>query len=580
MEKAIREFKHLEISPEKIQKLEIYLELIVGRIEKFPDELEQVSAISEKIEEVLKYLEISHFCQTLPLTKIPSFVFRLLCAAGPVSIRDVLELVNLEISSAMFILTSTLLTKGCPVHLSASKILASLASPSAAFAAAPPSDDENMEILTSRYSRYVNALIKSMIESNVVDAYGRCVVFNQDNHSATDALIKDFMNLVMNCFKLCSQYQKQLRMHIATQTSIVRDILLPYLDNLVPIFKIPGSPVEGGRVEWSTLTGVLRALAAVSFNIKIFRKMLHNSNRWLTILEISSAKPDVLVALLKLSINADFSEAQFWPDFLNDAHKLVHEVLDASAVQRVISRLTSSGKDGIPLVASSSAKTPILSLFESSPIVSVTPAADPFSALEISSDHCALSGVVMTDPVVSPGNFFFERGAITDWLEKNAFCPISGSPLKIEDLKEAPEMLAKLQRSQIQTAQPNLSPAKLSPAKLSPDILPAVEIAAAESFLGDLPPLEKPKVSLAPKIKVERGNLKAPLEMRCAIDGKIMTDPVRTPYGHYFERVTISRWIDTLGSVCPLTNKPLTMADCTPDAELRARIAEWVKISK
>ena len=582
MEKALQEFKNLEISPEKVQKLENYLELIVGRIEKFPDELEQVSLISEKIEELLKYLEISHFCQSSPPTKIPSLVFRLLHSAGSVSIRDVLELVNLEISSAMFILTSTLVTKGCPFHLSASKILSSLSSPSAAFSAAPPSEDENMEILTSRYSRYVNALIKSIIECNVVDAYGRCIVFHQNDHAETDALIKDFMNLIMSCFKLCSQYQKQLRMHIATQTSIVRDILLPYLDNLIPIFKIPGAPVDVGRVEWSTLAGVLKALAAVSFNIKIFRKLLHSSERWLTILEISSAKPDVLVALLKLAINADFSEASFWSEFLNQAHKIIHETLNEPTVQRVISRLTNSAKDGISLVASSNAKAPILSLFDQAPVVSISQAIDPFAVLEISTDNCALSGIVMTDPVVAPGNFYFERSAITDWLEKNAFCPISGKPLKIEDLKEAPEMLEKLQRAQIQTIQPQkLSPPKLSPPKLSPELQPVVEIASSgENLLGDLPPLEKQKISLAPKIKVDRGNLKPPLELRCAIDGKIMTDPVRTPYGHCFERVTISRWIETLGSVCPLTNKPLRMADCTPDLELRAKIEDWLRISK
>jgi hypothetical protein len=58
-----------------------------------------------------------------------------------------------------------------------------------------------------------------------------------------------------------------------------------------------------------TLIGVLRALTAVSFNIKIFRKMLHSSQRWMAVLDISTGKIEVFVSLLKLAINSDFSEA-------------------------------------------------------------------------------------------------------------------------------------------------------------------------------------------------------------------------------------------------------------------------------
>lgn len=51
-----------------------------------------------------------------------------------------------------------------------------------------------------------------------------------------------------------------------------------------------------------------------------------------------------------------------------------------------------------------------------------------------------------------------------------------------------------------------------------------------------------------------------------------MSDPVRSPYGHVFERATIELWLRTRGQVCPLTHEPLTLQDLRPDAELRSRI--------
>jgi len=70
---------------------------------------------------------------------------------------------------------------------------------------------------------------------------------------------------------------------------------------------------------------------------------------------------------------------------------------------------------------------------------------------------------------------------------------------------------------------------------------------------------------------------KAPKELRCTIDGKLMGEPVRSPHGHLYEKETLSVWLQRCGSVCPITGMALREEDCTPDLEAQQQILEWVK---
>jgi hypothetical protein len=72
----------------------------------------------------------------------------------------------------------------------------------------------------------------------------------------------------------------------------------------------------------------------------------------------------------------------------------------------------------------------------------------------------------------------------------------------------------------------------------------------------------------------------APQELRCAIDGKILGNPLRSPYGHLFERDTLEHWMQMCGSVCPLTNQPLRLEDCVPDRAIEQQVLEWAKAVK
>ena len=66
-----------------------------------------------------------------------------------------------------------------------------------------------------------------------------------------------------------------------------------------------------------------------------------------------------------------------------------------------------------------------------------------------------------------------------------------------------------------------------------------------------------------------------PDNFKCAINGHLMRQPVRSPHGHVFEQATLLEWCSTHGSVCPITGDPLDIPALQVDAELSSAIAKW-----
>ena len=60
----------------------------------------------------------------------------------------------------------------------------------------------------------------------------------------------------------------------------------------------------------------------------------------------------------------------------------------------------------------------------------------------------------------------------------------------------------------------------------------------------------------------------------CPITQELMKDPVRTPYGHAFERENIELWI-TKHANCPITRQPLRKEDLMPDYTVKSAITEY-----
>merc|ERR1711861_48772 len=103
------------------------------------------------------------------------------------------------------------------------------------------------------------------------------------------------------------------------------------------------------------------------------------------------------------------------------------------------------------------------------------------------------------------------------------------------------------------------------------------------SNLGDLPSLggnndAGDKEKKKEKIKIaSRSLIDAPKEYRCEIDGKVMTHPLRSPYGNVFEKKTLEKWVSSCGSVCPITGNNLRLEDCQVDQELKKKIIAFLK---
>mmetsp|Transcript_12329 Transcript_12329/g.33869 ORF Transcript_12329/g.33869 Transcript_12329/m.33869 type:complete len:615 (-) Transcript_12329:131-1975(-) len=72
----------------------------------------------------------------------------------------------------------------------------------------------------------------------------------------------------------------------------------------------------------------------------------------------------------------------------------------------------------------------------------------------------------------------------------------------------------------------------------------------------------------------------APREFCCQLDGRLLVDPVRSPYGNVFERSMLGHRLDASGGRCPITGSPLQLSECNRDNELRLRICQWVRQSQ
>ena len=81
------------------------------------------------------------------------------------------------------------------------------------------------------------------------------------------------------------------------------------------------------------------------------------------------------------------------------------------------------------------------------------------------------------------------------------------------------------------------------------------------------------------KTKKTDGPLVQEIEaFKCPISHKIMKKPVMTPYGHCFDKATISRWL-RYNSYCPLTRQHLTEAQLVPCRSLKHAIKQMNQLT-
>jgi len=69
----------------------------------------------------------------------------------------------------------------------------------------------------------------------------------------------------------------------------------------------------------------------------------------------------------------------------------------------------------------------------------------------------------------------------------------------------------------------------------------------------------------------------APEQFRCALDRKLLCDPVVSPGGVVFERSTLARWLQTHEPICPITGAPLRLEDCARSPQIRKQVTDWAR---
>jgi len=108
--------------------------------------------------------------------------------------------------------------------------------------------------------------------------------------------------------------------------------------------------------------------------------------------------------------------------------------------------------------------------------------------------------------------------------------------------------------------------------------------------LGDLPALtpirqsEGPKVSRKADDKSKKKKKKnrddvpkdIPENYLCQLSQRPMSEPVKSIYGHLYDKTTILNWLSSQGRICPLTGAPLSESDLNPDEKLGDEIRKWI----
>jgi hypothetical protein len=579
-----------------------------------------------------------------------------------------MELLNNDVSSAVALLAYVLRTAGAGFELQemAAGVLEELTTADCLFCPDDPRyEGEQITKLTALLNKHCNALIQALIQFDVVEAFGRCICEHQESHVRTDILIRAFVGIIHNALLYCTENQKRLRMHIATHSTVVQDIMIPYVENIFPVLEaVPSLDEARNCVEFRNLAGALKAFIVCTFNINVLRASFSRSDMLVRLMMLPPVMQSVhmLEYLIKLHINIDFVSSPYFAqmrDMIEAAHsalsddqkgrltrrlqQTVHALPMSNAPRAMNALVFAFGEEHIEAMQtpSSSAKKRRggnrnrrrrrrgkkrfglantrrgggASAREPGPESLWQDADDAGSESSEDDDEanaegdertplleaenippypafpdkakCELGGGMMRDPVQTPDGHLFDRPVLEDWVQQNGTDPISGAPLEMTSCVASNELqraIADYQSKiiaidlaadkQVAAAEQHAAAAMSGapPAPAQSRLLGDLPSLAAESQVPELDKKEKKK------IKINRAKISdCPEEFKCGIDGKIVTQPLRTPTGHVFETKTLEQWFQTCGSVCPVQNTPMRLEDCVLDKELQKRVVKWFK---
>ena len=83
--------------------------------------------------------------------------------------------------------------------------------------------------------------------------------------------------------------------------------------------------------------------------------------------------------------------------------------------------------------------------------------------------------------------------------------------------------------------------------------------------------IKKKKKKTAPEIPKDM-----PQKFICHLSQQPMQQPVKSSYGHFFEKAVIGNWIEQQGRICPITGAPLSENDLVAQDDLQQEIVMWM----
>jgi hypothetical protein len=534
--------------------------------------------------------------------------------------RSLMELLSNDTTAAISLLTYILRCRDpdCQFELQdlASRCLVELTTADSVFLpdgeGGGDTNDQRIASLTKLLNTHTNGIIQGIVQFDAVDAFGRCICQWQESHAKTDILVQAFLGLIHNSLLYCSANQKHLRSHLSLRSTIVQDIMLPYVENILPaLYEAP--VVKHDMIEFKNLTATIQTFVIVTFNMNLFRTQFLHSDILIRCMQVPTAMQSfrMLECMIKLHVNIDFATSAYFERSRDLLHEAVNNLAPAARA-RLAARLRKPSHS-LPISMANPISTEQLNIafnpegFDASALDLAEPvdgeeeadggffgmrwdgvgeplgvdggaAADYASAgYQPLPDHaqCELSGALMSDPFVTPEGHYYDRPALEQWVATHGTDPMTGSELHLMQCQPAGEVQATI--------------AEFQAASIAKQVIdaPGAERAAPavnNGLLGDLPSLEKSGAPASPekgskkKIKIRRNLVQdCPDEFRCMIDHKILTKPMRTAEGHVFEEKTLEQWMTSCGSVNPITQAPLTMDMCTVDKELQKKIVKWFK---
>eukprot|EP00759_Apiculatamorpha_spiralis_P001331 PhF_6_TR1049/c0_g1_i1/m.2163 len=309
------------------------------------------------------------------------------------------------------------------------------------------------------------------------------------------------MRCVMNIFSFTTQAATQWRQHVLLNTSYIDGVAIPYLHKQI---RVAASALEksGQAVPTEVHSGITRAVQFMSFStfhlgrhaksLRIMCFFIHD----LLVLpgnEFAMHHPELYVALMHFMANIDALAGE---DQLIDIEELPQELtsgalsstlksflsilprgivdswhekfynldVDALVAQDSktfadidnifieLKKATSTAPAGsgpkktllgdLPAMKKQDRSGPVEELNTTKLVKPPTKTVASPTAPNVPQNlRCALNGHIMKTPVVTPYGNVFENDTIQQWIAQNGcICPLSGKPLRPEDLKPATEI--------------------------------------------------------------------------------------------------------------------------------------------